>query len=687
MSPATAPTTLRNPFPGLRPFRQNEEHLFFGRESKVDAMVDKLAATRFLTVVGTSGSGKSSLVNCGLLPALHRGLMASAGSAWRVAQFRPGLDPLHSLAGVLATDGVLYSRNKEAVPLEEIVETYLRRSTKGLVDTFRKARLPAAVNLLVVVDQFEELFRYRKLGAAEGDQYGTSEESIVFVNLLMEAQAQRDFPIYVVVTMRSDFLGDCSQFHGLPEAINQGQYLVPRMTREERRASILGPVGVGGAKISPVLLTRLVNDVGDNADQLSLLQHALNRTWACWESQGAKGEIELEHYEEIGTMAHALNRHANEAYAELGSPRMEKICEKIFKALTDMGTDPRGIRRPTKLGTLCEIAGGSSEEPDVKAVIDVFRDPSRSFLLPPMPEPLDLKKVIDISHESLMRLWERLRLWAEEEAQSARCYRRLAETAVLEKSGKARLWSDPDLQMALDWQAEQVPTAAWASFYGGDFESAIAFLEKSRHRRDHELAEAVLERRWRNRWKLIIVTLLVGVFLWRFAAGDFDRWSEVFGFRKSEVKQSVELAEDELRNPTSKSWDKLVLSAQNTGAGLLTLSCFFGPYFLGYFALAYSGKWIYRRVTFAGILKEIRVSTNKAVREERLAREAAGDAAVALKTTYANFARRCGAYILDYSILYAGSVVFAVGTFSDHRRERQCPLGHCYLSIRSLVAL
>ena len=81
-------TASPNPFPGLRPFRDDEEHLFFGRENQVDAMVDKLAETRFLAVVGTSGSGKSSLVNCGLRPALRRGLMTRAGTAWRMAQFR-----------------------------------------------------------------------------------------------------------------------------------------------------------------------------------------------------------------------------------------------------------------------------------------------------------------------------------------------------------------------------------------------------------------------------------------------------------------------------------------------------------------------------------------------------------------------------------------------------------------------
>jgi hypothetical protein len=130
----------------------------------------------------------------------------------------------------------------------------------------------------------------------KADEYGIRQETTAFVNLLLEAAKQRTCPIYVVLTMRSNFLGDCAQFAALPEAINEGHYLVPRMTRDERRAAIGGPVAVRGAEISPVLLTRLVNDVGDDPDQLSILQHALNRTWAKWQEQDGIGPLDLKHY-------------------------------------------------------------------------------------------------------------------------------------------------------------------------------------------------------------------------------------------------------------------------------------------------------------------------------------------------------------------------------------------------------
>ncbi len=361
-------------------------------------------------------------------------------------------------------------------------------SKRGLIDVFRRARLPDGVSLLVIVNQFEELFRYRVLGDSGPGGGDRSQEAISFVNLLLEVKHEADLPIYVVLTMRSDFLGNCAEFPGLPETINEGQYLVPRMTREERRAAIRGPVGVGGAKITPVLLTRLVNDVGDNPDQLSILQHALNRTWARWQHDGhGQGALDLPHYEAIGTMAHALDQHAERAFEELRSERAQKCCEKIFKALTDKGTDPRGVRRPTEFKTLCALANASPDE--VTQVIDVFRKPSRSFLMPPLQEVLKPDTVIDISHESLMRVWERLKVWAEEEAQSAQVVLRLSETATLHAAGKAGPWRDPDLQLALDWRKKEEPSATWAGLYRGGFEPAMAFLVESEALRDKEIHE------------------------------------------------------------------------------------------------------------------------------------------------------------------------------------------------------
>lgn len=478
-----------NPYPGLRPFNDEDEPYFFGREAQIDDMIDRLAVRRFLAVLGASGSGKSSLVNCGLRPALHRGRLSTAGTSWRVARFRPGSAPIQAMARCLARDGLLFpeagsgtTHVRSSQPgeftssgnpaLDEVIESTLRLSSGGLADIVAQARL-GDTNLLIVVDQFEELFRYR----AAADARAATADGHALVRLLLDALGQQELPIYVVITMRSDFLGECAQFSDLPELLNQAQYLVPRMTRTERRLAIVGPARVVGTDVSPPLVTRLLNDMGDDPDQLSLLQHALHRTFERWQSGQVTDSLELNDYEAIGTIKLALHLHAEEAYVQLGSHENQRACAKVFKALTDRVTDPRGVRRPTRFRELCAITG--CEPARVRNVVEVFRQPERSFLMPPPPELLDDAVVIDISHESLMRVWHRVEQWAEEEARSAELYQRLNRDSALHERGERSLWRDPELAMALNWSTSEQPTAAWGERYAPNFAGSMAFLNES----------------------------------------------------------------------------------------------------------------------------------------------------------------------------------------------------------------
>lgn len=473
------PIPYLNPFPGLRPFAMDERHLFFGREQQVAELLVRLRKHRFLAVVGSSGSGKSSLIRAGLLPELHGGTMRAAGSAWRVVILRPGGNPMTQLANALGDADLYGSEAGQDLPLR--LGVTLERSGLGLIETVRQAALPARTNLLVVVDQFEEVFRYTENTPA------ARSAAAAFVRLLLEASRQAEVPIYVVLTMRSDFLGECSQFPGLAEAINQSEYLVPRLNRDQWRSAIEGPVRVGGGSIAPRLVQRLLNDVGEDPDQLPLLQHALMRTWDHWAQHHHSAEpLDLDHYEAVGGISAALSRHADEAYAELPGERERAVAARVFKALTEKSSDARGTRRPTRMTELVEIAGADLAE--VQVVVEAFRQEGRAFLMPPSDLAIESKTVIDIAHESLMRAWKRLSNWAEEEAVSVRIYRRLVETALLWKDNKAGLFGDPDLELARQWREEASPTAAWARSYGPGYDAAMEFLDASIQARQAEIA-------------------------------------------------------------------------------------------------------------------------------------------------------------------------------------------------------
>ena len=457
-----------NPFPGLRPFTQEEDYLFFGREEQTIELLQRLGSNRLVAVVGSSGSGKSSLVRCGLLSELLGGKMLGAGAAWEIAVTHPGGNPLALLTEALL-EADLYDREEENVR-ENLLAT-LSRSHFGLVEAVKQADLGDETNFLLVVDQFEEIFRFHEAGQTQ------QEVANEFVSLLLEAAAQKEVPIYVVLTMRSDFIGECGQFEGLAEKVNHGEFLIPRLTREQYKRVIEGPIKVAGGQIAPRLLQRLLNDLGQQADQLPCLQHALMRTWDVWAGRGDSEALDLDDYQRIGKMSQALSLHADEIYESLQDDRQRELCQGVFQALTVEESNSRGIRRPQRLGRLCQILEVLPGE--LLPIIDAFRQQHVTFLMPSPDVELTEQTIIDISHESLMRVWTRLRQWVEEETQAAGIYHRLSESAELHEQRKAGLYRDPELGIALAWKESKRPNVAWAERYRPGFVTAMAFLETS----------------------------------------------------------------------------------------------------------------------------------------------------------------------------------------------------------------
>lgn len=497
--------TTPNPFPGLRPFKIEESHLFFGREGQSDEVLLKMSKSRFVGVIGPSGSGKSSFIYCGVMPILYGGFLTDASPNWEVVVTRPGGGPIDNLAESLLKNNPEYiaADAEEKKIKRTIFATLLRSSSLGLVEAIEQTRKQADVNYLVLVDQFEELFRFK-----DSLDPNSVNETLAFVNLLIEAVNYPDAPIYVAITMRSDFIGDCAQFPELTRKINDSHYLIPQLTRDQKRRAIEGPVAVGGAKIAPRLTQQLLNDLGDNPDQLPILQHALMRTWSYWTTYKDYEDepLDLKHYEAIGTMAEALSMHANEAFDELTEDQ-KRICEALFKAITEKRGENFGIRRPTKLNEIAAIADVSEEE--VIAVVEKFREPGRSLITPAHGTPLRSKSIIDISHESLMRIWVRLKNWVDDEADAVQMYTRLAEAAAMHQVGKAGLWRPPDLQLALNWQSKHKPTLVWGQRYNPAFERTMIFLEYSKKEWETEQRIKELEQK-RKLQRARITAIILG---------------------------------------------------------------------------------------------------------------------------------------------------------------------------------
>ncbi|MEK7990638.1 MAG: WD40 repeat domain-containing protein [Thiotrichaceae bacterium] len=530
------------PYPGLRPFARHETDIFFGRETHIDQLIEQLAQgeRQFLAVVGPSGSGKSSLVRTGLLSALEQGLFASAGSRWKIAEMHPSRQPFQQLASALLAENVLGNEylaqfdGKLSLP-EGIVylqSNHLYRGPFGLDEFLQQTPLPARTNLLIVVDQFEELFRY---GSIHRD------DVTAFVALLLQACQHPN--VYIVITMRLDFLGECQQFHELPEAISQGLFLTPRLQRDQLREAIEEPIKVFGGEIEPSLVNYLLNDMNDDPDPLPLMQHVLMQMWWQCQAQG-KNKLTLTHYQQLGGLTQSLSRHADKAFKELDT-KQRCIASVLFRNLCESIIDRPDLRHPIRLGDVATLA--EVEWQQVAEVVDVFRSSSRRFLMPAPEVILKPNTLIDITHESLIRHWIRLQVWTIKERESVKLYLRLTDCAKRWQRNEAELWSGVDLALAIRWRDQEHPNKVWAQRYTDveEFPVALKFLQTS------ENAEQEAEKR-QLRWarfvalSSIFIAIILGLLAgYSYLEGEKAKQAEHLA-EQAEQKRTEELFQSKL---------------------------------------------------------------------------------------------------------------------------------------------
>lgn len=495
-------TNSMNPYVGLRPFEMDESILFFGRSEQILQLLQRLHQHHFVSVVGSSGCGKSSLLRAGLIPALKAGYLVDDSDHWFIAIMKPGQNPLYNLAEALLKQVDPNVNEKEIISFVRKID---EEGTGVIIDLLSTKRKKENINFFLLVDQFEELFRF----AIDQKEAAKKNEAIDFVNIILELSRLELIPFYVVLTMRSDFIGDCSQFYGLPEAMNNSQYLVPKLNRMEMKMAIEGPAKLYGGKINPALTSKLLNESGNLKDELPLLQHALMRMWDFENNENKSGEIDLLDYEKIGGINKSLNNHADEALASLNDNE-QKIAKKIFQSLTTIDYNGRKIRRPAQVGALSMLTGASKQS--IITIINRFIEDKRSFLfINKTTDPDD--PLIDISHESLIRQWNTLSKWTDEEEENVQNLQRLSSSEKLFSSGKKDLLSGNELLPILTWYKKFQPSKNWAERHIKNADESFKYLHKSEDDEKKEQKEKARRKKINNRTKTLLWTAAVAVLI------------------------------------------------------------------------------------------------------------------------------------------------------------------------------
>jgi WD40 repeat protein len=418
-------SALTNPFPGLAPFDEPEAALFFGRDKEIEELLERLASRRLLAVIGVSGCGKSSLVRAGVKPVLRVGTAQSLPGRWRIETITPGNAPIQALR-----------KSIQASPSWPA-------TSFDLVEHARQILRPGE-NLLLIVDQLEELFSFRAATLSQD----AGNEAALFVNLLLNAVDQREVPIYILLTMRTDFLGECAQFRGLPEALNDCYFLVPRLTRIQQQEAIERPLQEQGVSITPSLLQRLLNESAEDPDDLPVLQHLLRRLWENWGARGGNGPINDQDYTAVGGWKNAINREAERVLSRF--PADEEKIQLVFQWITDRGTGEKPVRRPRPLAECAEVSGLGQER--LREIVEGFQ--SRGLL---KPSDGTGESLVDLPHESVMWQWTRLQSWIVQETERAAQLRFLLQSAR-QQVPLVGLALDSALKLRVQWKSQPALT-------------------------------------------------------------------------------------------------------------------------------------------------------------------------------------------------------------------------------------
>lgn len=535
MTSVTKTSGITNPFPGLRSFTPDDSRFFFGRAGEVDEIVDKLLKNRFVAVIGSSASGKSSLINCGLHKHLT-GLQSRSGEEWKLFTLKPGNDPFGNLADALSGVPII---SRESKPDRKDLKSQLESSVGGFQEVITKLKGSRKENILVIIDQFEELFRYDSLTSATG----LSSRVSGFVKAIYDTAESKAAGIYILIAIDSDHISDLFHFKDFTRLINTSNFLMPRMGTENFREMIEGPLAAAGASMEPELIEALLEEIGGHTDQLPVLQHTLSRIWVRWNELEEPGKAPgISDYYAVGTLKDAITDHADEVFESLGDEG-KLICEKLFKYITRKSPDTKATRFPSTIALIRSSIRCTDDA--LKEVIGRYSGREISFLTSSSGENLNDQSVIDLSHECLVRQWERLACWISEEAEAVEVYNRLSEASALYQQGKAGLLKQPELQLVLRWRNVHKPSLAWAVKYNPAFERAIVYLRTS----EKEFLESEERKARQHRWKLrrarIFTSVLGGVAIFAAILMAVSLIGKLSSdkLRKEAEKRNAELAE------------------------------------------------------------------------------------------------------------------------------------------------
>ena len=481
---------------GLRPYRKEEADIFYGRKKEVEGLLQILQKDKLVTIIGAPGTGKSSLINAGLIPRLEKGFLAQAGKQWTVCKFRPGISPIENLAYSLTSEGSLTLDGKSNTEdFGDYLHTLNDLGSLGLVQIFTKSQVNNKKNLLIVIDQLEDLFTFNRYFNHE-----KSEQDDLLFNIVARTTKIKDTAIYFAIVIQSDYVSNLSQYAKLQEIISKSQYAIPNLSKAGIKEIIEQNFLEKGLSFSNEAFISIVDVVLADPTLLPNMQFLFQQIIAR-KNGDANQKVELQDIEALGGVHQCLRVAFEETYQDLSEVQknhFEKICRALYSF--DIDDDSKY----DQIDSISQVTGLSIAE--ISEVIFIFKAKlDQSFeIIPRAITGVDKnnKQFLDsddilCNKYSLQRNWELERKWIDEEEESFKSFKNFSEITENFNSGKASLLFTPELEMAKDWVENKYHNSNWAKKYRFNFQNTIDFIYKSirYHEENREREENRLSRK------------------------------------------------------------------------------------------------------------------------------------------------------------------------------------------------
>lgn len=526
VGPTTAPAprrVRRNPYKGLNAFEENDRAFFYGRDEIIETLVGKVGAGGLTTVIGASGSGKSSVVMAGLVPELRDGALPGSDE-WSPVYMVPGSGPFDEFHIALRSVAVTDVRGRAGEGSNEL--------RAALIASLEGQRRRA----LLVVDQFEELF-------AAGIDDDTRDR---FLDNLIDLATDSAGRYRVVLTLRADFSDRPLTHARFGELMSRGSVLIAPMRPEQIEDAVRKPAARVGVQVEPGLVAEIIRDVASAPAFLPLLQYVLSELF----ERRTEDRLTIDSYRSLGGVQGVLERRAEATFASL-EPEAQRACQQLFLRMVHLGDHGETTRRRLPLTEL----PGLGPRGDIEKALEAF---SAARILTYDRDPVSRAPTVEVAHETVIDNWARYQVWIDDTRADVLAHRRLAAaTATWVESGE-----DPSFLLTGG------PLAAATSLASngrvGLNEAEARFVAESGRAHDERRhQEQAVEHRSRRRLRVGIgvgiVALLVGV-LAVFAVLQRQR-AEALAAQQERQSTARQLASSSLANLDSADPDLSLLLA------------------------------------------------------------------------------------------------------------------------------